>query len=121
MITQVPFQSIHTYRVKNNIILIWSENSHLYVVRMNNNGSKDGIKSRKEGSKPRQRVKFEGESEEEERGSPERGVKGWLDGDYKVGDVNFAIARVTEDRQVKIRMFWVVDNAPALFVCLFVA
>ena len=60
----------------------------------------NGVKSSKETSKPRQKVKFEGEeSESEEPGSEER-VKGWLDGDYKVGDINFAIARVTEDRQV---------------------
>ena len=61
----------------------------------------DGMKSSKECSKPRQKVKFEGESEDTGSDEPERGVKGWLDGDYKVGDINFAIARVTEDRQVK--------------------
>ena len=71
---------------------------------MNNNVSTGGVKSSKEGSKPRQKVKFEGENDEEKtEGSEERGVKGWLYGDYKVGGINFAIARVTEDRQVKTR------------------
>lgn len=88
---------------------------------MNNNVSTGGVKSSKEGSKPRQKVKFEGENDEEKtEGSEERGikVKGWLYGDYKVGGINFAIARVTEDRQVKTRTSW---DASALFVCLFVA
>ena len=81
---------------------------------MNNNVSTGGVKSSKEGSKPRQKVKFEGENDEEKtEGSEERGVKGWLYGDYKVGGINFAIARVTEDRQVKTRTSW---DASALFV-----
>ena len=67
---------------------------------MHNGVTRDGIKSSKEASKPRQKVKFEGEESELEELGSEAGVKGWLDGDYKVGDINFAIARVTQDRQV---------------------
>ena len=48
----------------------------------------------------KQKVKFEGESESE-RGSDGEGSKGWLLGDYKVGDINFAIASVTKERQVE--------------------
>ena len=59
----------------------------------------DDIKSSKKASKPRQKVKFEGESELEEIGS-NKGVKGWLDGDYKVGDINIAIVKVADERQV---------------------
>ena len=59
----------------------------------------DDIKSINKSSKPRQKVKFEGESELEEIGS-NKGVKGWLDGDYKVGDINIAIVKVTDERQV---------------------
>ena len=59
----------------------------------------DEIKSSKKASKPRQKLKFEGESELEDIGS-NKGAKGWLDGDYKVGDINIAIVSVTNDRQV---------------------
>ena len=31
------------------------------------------------------------------------GFQGWLDGDYRVGEINFAIVSVTHDRQVKIK------------------
>ena len=48
----------------------------------------------------KQKVKFEGESESE-RGPDDEGSKGWLLGDYKVGDINFAIASVTKERQVE--------------------
>ena len=48
----------------------------------------------------KQKVKFEGESESE-IGADDDGSKGWLLGDYKVGDINFAIASVTKERQVK--------------------
>ena len=66
---------------------------------MNNGMTMDGIRGSKEAPKPRQKVKFEVEESELEElvGS---GTKGWLDGDYKVGDINFAIARVSHDRQV---------------------
>ena len=50
----------------------------------------------------RQKVKFEGKSESE-RGPDDEGSKGWLLGDYKVGDINFAIASVTKERQVEKR------------------
>ena len=50
----------------------------------------------------KQKVKFEGESESE-RGPDDEGSKGWLLGDYKVGDINFAIASVTKERQVEKR------------------
>ena len=78
----------------------------------------DGIKGSKEAPKPRQKVKFEVEDSDLEElvGS---GVKGWLDGDYKVGDINFAIANVTHHRQVETRTSW--DMAMplhCLFVCL---
>ena len=48
----------------------------------------------------KQKVKFEGESESE-RGPDDEGSEGWLLGDYKVGDINFAIANVTKERQVE--------------------
>ena len=57
----------------------------------------DEIKSSKKDSKPRQKVKFEGEIKLVESN---QGAKGWLDGDYKVGDINMAIVSVTNDRQV---------------------
>jgi len=61
---------------------------------MNDCLAKDG-----ESLTKKQKVKFEGESDSE-RGSDGEGSKGWLLGDYKVGDINFAIASVTKERQV---------------------
>ena len=64
---------------------------------MNDCLAKDG-----EAFTKKQKVKFEGESESE-IGADDDGSKGWLLGDYKVGDINFAIASVTKERQVKKR------------------
>ena len=67
----------------------------------------------KDGESPtkKQKVKFKGESESE-RGPDDEGSKGWLLGDYKVGDINFAIASVTKERQVenKKNETWTVSN-----------
>ena len=79
--------------LKNQLTVPYEE--YCVLQNMNDCLAKDGDSLTK-----KQKVKFVGESESE-RGPDDDGSKGWLLGDYKVGDINFAIASVTDERQVK--------------------